>query len=277
MAEREGNRKVREATWAGIFYDEEAEALDRRIQGLLEGAETGGERTAGAIFSPHASLDYSGDLAALAWASCAERKPSRILIVGPWHRATESSLWLSESQSFEGPFGSLEVDRRSVTELLDCGTFGVMGDLPHLEEHSIELQLPFAARLFPGVPIVPLLTGRPSQGLIRALASSLALVFGKKSSSTLIVISSDLEFAASPEEARIRSDRFLELLQSGRGQALGEELVAGRLRSCGGVAAAALLESGLFGTPRLLGRHGSPARREEEEEAYGDYAALGFF
>ncbi len=276
MADRDGNRKVREATWAGIFYDDDPAQLSRDVDGLLERASGGGPAEARSILSPHASLEYSGDLAALAWSACRERRISRIVIVGSWHRTTETSLWLPESQSFEGPFGSVEVDRKAVAELMDCGTFNVQSDLPHLEEHSIEVQLPFVSRLFPGAPIVPILVGRPSLSLVKSLATSLDMVFGRRISSTLLVVSTDLEFAPSPEESAARSNRLLAFIDKGDWEGLVEEGAAGRLASCGITGIAALLASGFAGRPRLLGRHGSGSARESEDDAHGEYAAIAF-
>ena len=282
MADKEDKRKVREATWAGIFYDDDPAQLSRDVDRLLDSAAAGAEAAvtmgdaASAILSPHASLEYSGDLAALAWNACRNRKLSRIVLIGPWHRATESALWLPESLSYEGPFGSIDVDRRCVTEFMDCGTIYSQNDIPHLEEHSIEVQLPFVARLFPGVPIVPLLVGLPSSTLVKALASGLGLVFGKRRPSTLFVLSSDLEFAQSPEESAARSGNFLARIESGDWESLLEDQRAGKLASCGIGGIAGYLASGLAGVPRLLGRHGSGAAREREDDAHGEYAAIAF-
>jgi len=279
MADKEGNRKVREATWAGIFYDDDPAQLSRDVDRLLAAAASKASEadgSAAAILSPHASLEYSGDLSALSWNACRNRKLSRIVLIGPWHRATESALWLPESLSFEGPFGSIDVDRRCVAEFMDCGTFYAQSDIPHLEEHSIEVQLPFVARLFPGVPILPLLVGQPSPALARSLASGLGLVFGKRKATTLFVISSDLEFAQSPEESSIRSERLVGRIQSGDWESMLEDHRTGMLGSCGIGGIAGFLASGLAGNPRVLGRHGSGAAREREDDAHGEYAAIAF-
>ncbi len=276
MADKEANRKVRGATWAGIYYDDDPAQLSRDIDRLLASAPSVHGETAMAILSPHASLEYSGDLMALAWNSCSNRKVARIVIIAPWHRAAESVIWLPESLNFEGPFGSIDVERRCVAEFMDCGTSFSQSDIPHLEEHSIEVQLPFAARLFPGVPIVPLLVGSPSGILVRALASGLGLVFGKKRSSTLFVISSDLEFARSPEESARRSTRLLDLLESGDWESMLEEQGAKKLGSCGIASIAGFLASGLAGKAQILDRRISGTAREEEEEPHGEYAAVAF-
>src|SRR5690606_11981093 len=45
---------------------------------------------------------------------------------------------------------------------------------PHNREHSLEMQLPFLARLLPGIPIVPVLMGYQERPTIEAFAEALA-------------------------------------------------------------------------------------------------------
>jgi AmmeMemoRadiSam system protein B len=274
MAEKAANRKVREATHAGIFYPDEPEDLARAVERLLQRAPN--EACASpAILAPHASFAFSGDLAAAAWRSAEGRQVRRIVILAPVHRSPDAAIFLPESATFEGPFGTMEVDLEPVAELMDCGTAFVANDIPHFEEHSIELQLPFAARLFPDARLVPILVGRCGPSLARALSAGLRLVFGEDREESLFVVSSDLAFSADRETARRDSDRFLEQLFTGDREGL--LAAAGRPgMPCGTCAAAALLASGLVERACLLGRHDAGRLREREDDRWGEYAALSF-
>ena len=67
----------------------------------------------------------------------------------------------------------------------------------HAREHSLEMQLPFLARLAPGLPIVPLVVGHQTKEVAFALGDALASALrGRKA---LLVASSDLSHY---EEAR---------------------------------------------------------------------------
>ncbi|MEI6876956.1 MAG: AmmeMemoRadiSam system protein B, partial [Spirochaetota bacterium] len=201
MSENGSTRKVREATHSGIFYPEDPSALASTIAGLFEAVPETEARRALGIVSPHASIEYSGDLSALAWKASAGRKLARIVILAPLHRSQEPAIFLPESSLFESPLGAMEVDERAIAGLMDCGTFYVVNDIPHFEEHGIEVQLPFARTLYPKARIVPILLGRATLPVVKSLATGLRLVFGAEKQSTLFVVSSDLAFARSPSES----------------------------------------------------------------------------
>ena len=61
----------------------------------------------------------------------------------------------------------------------------------HLDEHSLEVEVPFIQRVLPGVPIVPISIGRPTLENAQAIADALAQVL-RESPRTLVVTSTDL-------------------------------------------------------------------------------------
>jgi AmmeMemoRadiSam system protein B len=63
----------------------------------------------------------------------------------------------------------------------------------HAREHSLEMQLPFVARLLPGVPVVPLVMGYQRRETTQALGDALArAVASRAGDRVLLVASSDL-------------------------------------------------------------------------------------
>jgi len=275
MKELIGQAKMRDATVAGIFYPDDPSELEDRVAALLEAAKPE-VSNAKAIVSPHAGLDYSGDLSALAWKSAATRRIETVLVLAPLHRAEESRVYLPESDYFEMPTGRVSVDRDLVDELRDCGTIMSENDIPHFEEHGIELQLPFMIAQFPAACLVPVLMGKPSPAAVKALASALSLVFADRIDSTLVVLSSDLGSAGEENIASACADRFLKSFLSGDGKSILEGLASGQVCACGSGCSSAYFASGLAKglRPRLLGRHDSSASRETSEERLVHYAAI---
>jgi hypothetical protein len=269
--------KVRDATVAGIFYPDDPEELESRISALLQAAKPSVTK-ATVIFSPHAGLDYSGDLSALAWKSAEGSRIESVLVLAPLHRAEESFIYLPESDYYELPTGRIRVDHETVSELGDCGTLMNINDIPHLQDHGIELQLPFMLDLFPDARLVPILVGKSSPAVIRALASALSLVFSDRVQSTLIVISSDIGSSNEERVAALVADRFLRSFLDEDSTSIAEDIEAGNISACGSACVAAYLMSGLAGSKRpvLLGRHDSSASREMGEERLVHYAAVAF-
>jgi MEMO1 family protein len=275
MKEIMGQVKVRDATVAGIFYPDDPSELEARVAALLEAAKPT-ITTAKAILSPHAGLDYSGDLSALAWKSASSREIERVLVIAPLHRAEENLIFLPESDYFDIPTGRVVVDQGLVEELRDCGTLMSVNDIPHFEEHGIELQLPFMRALFPEARLVPLLMGRPGPATIKALATALSLVFSERVGSTLVVLSSDLGSAMEEHIAAAYADRFLRSFLLEDAKALQDGLSTIDGCACGTGCASAYFSSGLAkGTKaQLLARHDSSASRETGEERLVHYAAV---
>jgi len=303
MEKHSENDKIREATVAGIFYPEDPAELKAEIERLISlhssrasdispaPDENSKDRQPRAIFSPHAGFTYSGDLSALAWSSARKRKISRVVVLSPIHRPEEALVFLPESDCFATPFGFIDVDRASVEEMLDCGTVFSMNDIPHFEEHGVEVQLPFMHYFFPDASLVPILVGsdpnpkedgdplQQAEKLIAPLSKALNLVFSDKLESTLFVLSSDLSSGPEAAEVKIMADETLDCIEKENPEALLKVTRPGVSGACGATAIAACLESGLLGSGgvELLGRHDSASKRESARENFVEYAALAFF
>ena len=154
-------KMVREAMVEGIFYPADRPELIATIQALLANSRIlpGKSRL---IVSPHGSFEFSGAIMADAYKAVSACQPQRILVIGPCFHKKTSSIYLPESGLFRTPLDESPVDQQFIDALLDTSTVIVQNDLPHLEEHSIEVQLPFIQYLFPQVPIVPILLGGSS-------------------------------------------------------------------------------------------------------------------
>lgn len=282
MAKDSGNSKLREATVSGIFYPEDPRELEAEVDRYLESPLNADfaclPQSTLAIVSPHAALAYSGDLAALAWKSLRGRSLKTIVILSPLHRATDSAIYLAEADQFATPLGLIPVNTRAIEDLLDCSTAFSKNDIPHFEEHGIEMQLPFMSRLYPKASLVPILLASPTPSLIKSLATALGLVFGPSLATTLFVLSTDL--AAGYEEGQTchLADSTLAALAEGDWESLLEPAAPGTQKACGASGLAAFLASSLAeGTEaHLLGRHDSISSRSNVQERLVHYAALAF-
>ncbi|HTX74106.1 MAG TPA: AmmeMemoRadiSam system protein B [Rectinemataceae bacterium] len=278
MLEHNQKAKIREAIVSGIFYPEDPDELQQRVAELIA-VNRPDFAAAKAILSPHAGLRYSGDLAALAWNAARDRQPRYVVVLSPVHRPSDALIFLPESDFFDGPFGRVPVATGLVEEMMDCGTIFRMNDIPHFEEHGIEVQLPFMRALFPDAALLPVILGASTAASIKALATALDLVIGERDAECLVVVSSDLSGSATgtgnvAEEA----ERFLEQVASRDWKALAAMAESGHPSACGAGCLAAFMASSLAEgcSGRLLGRHDSAAFRESPDERVVHYAAIAF-
>ena len=91
--------------------------------------------------------------------------------------------------SFETPLGPLTVDAALARALGETTSLVRENSAVHEREHSLELQLPFVARLFPDLPILPLLVGHQHRATVTVLGDALAEVL--RGREPLIVASSE--------------------------------------------------------------------------------------
>jgi len=271
----EQSRHTRASIVAGIFYPASASELSESIGSLMGSLDlqTGGCQ---AIISPHGSLQYSGSIAAKAWAASSGFAASTIVILSPSHRCFEPGIFLPEARAFSVPNGVFKVDHRLVKQLVHCSTSVSLSDIPHFEDHSIEMQLVFAARCFPEASILPIIVAGADDQEMDSLFNNLQFVIGENLGSTLFVITTNLAVDEDAAACHARSAAFVDLVEKGDARAI-EALSEAPPSFCGGRIVAAFLRSTFaYGMERkALGFIDSSPIAERGEPIVG-YAAIGF-
>jgi len=176
---------------ADRFYPADRAGLEAAVRGFVARATAPRGARPLAIVAPHAGYVFCGAVLGEAWAQARDRDYDVIVLLGTNHTApgfAGAAVW--PAGAFRTPLGAAAVDAAAARALLDAGAGCVDEPRVHAREHSIEVQVPFAQVLYPGVPILPLVVGDDEPGacarLGRALAAALA---GRR---PLIVASSDL-------------------------------------------------------------------------------------
>ncbi len=266
--------KVRASIVDGIFYPSRRKELLTLVSQLWEQSPVP-LGLAGGVISPHAAYQYSGEVAAAAFRAASARRIETALLLGPVHRDPTNEIVLPESASFQTPLGTVPVDQRLVDELMDCGTRFRRNDIPHLEEHCLEVQLPFLQFLFPRLEIVPILMGTPSLANVRLLVNALQVVLAKRMSSTLLVASANMSSYLQPVSSPDEIDRLLRLIQECDWQGVIEAAGRGQISTCGSGCIATLLAlSGLLGTRVEILQRKSSADVARNNQSVVHYAAV---
>jgi AmmeMemoRadiSam system protein B len=182
-------RDVRRAAVAGTWYPGTREALERAVDAHLASAHPVKDACPRALVAPHAGLMYSGPVAAHAYQLVRGCAYEAVVLVGPSHFVGFDGVALWARGEWESPLGSVTV-AAEIADAIAAAGGGVDNQAPHVREHSLEMQLPFVARLMPGVPIVPIVMGFQTRATAESLGDALArAVTGRD---VLLVASSDL-------------------------------------------------------------------------------------
>lgn len=242
---------VRPAEFAGSFYPAEPAKLTASIEALLSAAGPP-PRLPGrliGLIAPHAGYVYSGRTAAAAYAQAKGRKVEAVVIIGPAHRWPLEGCSIWSKGGFETPLGLARVDERLASEICRASGFG-FEPRAFAGEHSVEVHVPFVQAVLPGIPIVPIVMGRPSASTVRRLAVSLAKTCLDRD--ILVVASTDMSHYLPKAEAAATDARTIALIKSldvagiVRRSEDGENIMCG-----GGPVAALLLLAEKAGRPRV--------------------------
>ncbi len=183
--------RVRPAAVAGQFYPGDSATLDEAVSGYLQeaAARTAQKGEPKAIIVPHAGYVYSAAVAASAYTALAalKGKIKRVILLGPAHRVGFRGIAASSADLFRTPLGDIPVDTTTLKKLIaSLPEVGYL-DEAHVDEHSLEVHLPFLQKELGQFKLLPFVVGQAEPEEVAALLEPFM-----DDPSSLIVISSDL-------------------------------------------------------------------------------------
>ncbi|AQS39688.1 AmmeMemoRadiSam system protein B [Shewanella psychrophila] len=195
---------IRPPAVAGLFYPADPMALSAELSSYMSQASlhkmpnSTAKMTPKAIIVPHAGYIYSGLVAAHGFSciSAIADKIKRVVLLGPAHTVYLQGCALPESTHFSTPLGNLTIDRSSTAKLATYDAVTI-SNIPHKNEHSLEVELPFLQHCLNEFELLPIVVGDIAP---EAMADLLELVWG--GDETLIVVSSDLSHFHPYDEAK---------------------------------------------------------------------------
>jgi hypothetical protein len=182
------NEMVRKSPIAGSWYPGEKKQLQHQIEDYLAKAKppTLGGRIC-ALISPHAGIQWSGQAAACGYKLLKGQKIKRVIVLGPSHYSGFRGLATSAEEYYETPLGKIKVDKEISEALYKIALFQGPRNA-ELQEHSLEMQLPFLQFVIGEFLLVPLVVGELSINDYAEAARALAPYLD---ANTIVVASSD--------------------------------------------------------------------------------------
>jgi len=182
----------RRASHAGSWYTSSGKELDSQLQNWLNKANIK-TPAARAIIAPHAGYSFCGETGAYAYKLVDPENIKRVFILGPSHHVYMSGCAVTQTVTYETPLYNLTVDTKVTDELLATGKFEKMSISTDEDEHSIEMHLPYIAKVMKSkkddFKVVPILVGSTNHEKERMYGEILSKYL--KDPENLFVISSD--------------------------------------------------------------------------------------
>jgi AmmeMemoRadiSam system protein B len=234
----------RQASVAGRWYSDDPAQLTAEVDRYVARAELdpiGGPVIA--IVAPHAGLMYSGPVAAFAYKVASCSGCTTAVLVGPSHFVPFHGASIWPDGAWQTPLGDVVIDAELAHAIESAWSGLVHLPAAHGREHSLEMQLPFVARLLPGVPIVPIVMGHQTRETAFALASALEGAIAARDGRTLLIASSDLSHYEDAATAQALDAVVLRHIESLDPTALMGALEREPRHACGGGPMVSVLEA----------------------------------
>jgi len=184
------------------WYTQEKQQLSQEIDLYLASAKkafdvTVDPATIKALIVPHAGHYYSGLCAASAYQTLQNQNAipdrknqsiNRVIILAPSHTHFFNGVSLPYYTKYQTVLGDLQVETQAITLLSKNQLFKQFEDA-HMQEHAIEVQLPFLQKTIANFTIIPLIVGHIKD--ITEYYQIAEQIKKVMTDQTLIVVSSD--------------------------------------------------------------------------------------
>ncbi len=182
---------IRSPAVAGTFYPADPARLHQQIAGFLAEADNApptGTVPPKAIIGPHAGYEYSGAIAARAYARLAAARGTinRVVLIGPSHYVGFQGLAVDTAEAWALPGGTVPLDTQAIAALRRLPQVGAL-EAAYTREHALEVHVPFLQQVLGDFRLVPIVAGNAPPA---AVAAVLEALWGGPE--TLIVVSTDL-------------------------------------------------------------------------------------
>jgi AmmeMemoRadiSam system protein B len=259
-----GSSPLRRLAFAGRWYAGDPNRLAEEVDTLLAVASPP-TMTACAVVSPHAGLQYSGPVAAWSYRALSQRKCEVVVLIGPSHRVAFPGCAMLGRGAVETPWQPLPIDT-DFAKALAAETLYLRetGEQIHAAEHSLELQLPFLARVLPGIPVVPILMGAQTRSVAFAVGDAIANA--ARGRDIALVASSDLSHYHDAVTAGALDAEVLDALDRCDPSLLMDRLERNPHHACGG----GPMVSVLHAAARLGAARGGVLKYADSGDVTGD-------
>lgn len=268
--------KIRRAVVSGQFYPEDPRALEGQIRRFLSAAQSRVDARVRALVVPHAGYDYSGPVAAEAYRLVEGRKFDCVVVIAFLHRMLLQGVLVDDVAFYETPLGRVPVDRELAREIQMIHPLLRSAAPGRIEEHSLEVQIPFLQETIPELRIVPLYIGAQDITNVTVLSEALAKTLAGRNA--LVVATTDLSHFHSYEVACRKDKALVALFEEGNAEAIYEAYAKEEAEACGmGPVLTSILLARKMGWagPRLI-RYANSGDITGDKQSVVGYAAMAF-
>jgi AmmeMemoRadiSam system protein B len=220
---------IRQPAVANQFYPGDERSLKRELSARIKEGQK--KEKVMALISPHAGYIYSGDVAGAVF-SVAEI-PKDIIVMGPNHHGLGSPYAVMAQGTWQMPGGDVPINEKLAGLLIEESRYLTSDTQAHVHEHSIEVQLPFAQYIMPGVALVPLVLGRADYGICEEIGTAVARSIKRYGKSVVLIASTDMTHYESQQSAKQKDQLAIDRILSMDPAGLLDTVTRNNITMCG--------------------------------------------
>lgn len=218
---------IRKARVAGQFYPATKEEIESFIAKYIK--KECEEESAFGVVMPHAGYMYSGQTAARTIKNV--RVPDTVIMLGPNHTGLGSPISIMHEGRWSTPVGDIPINAKVANKLIKENPLFEADMAAHLNEHSLEVELPFLWYKNKNVQIIPISVGTHDLKQCRSIGETIAEVI--VGNDILIVASSDMTHYESRASAKDKDTRVLRAIEALDENALADVVKNYDISMCG--------------------------------------------
>ena len=198
---------------AGSFYPSDKNVLSKQIDEFLAQAkDISIEGEPKILIVPHAGYAFSGQIAASAFKLLKDKNFKTVILIGPSHTDWFNGSAVYPQGYWQTPLGKIQVDSELAEKLIKEDESIFVRPQAHVQEHCLEVMLPFLQEILKDFKIVPIIISQSSDENVKVLARVLGKYIDEK---TLIIISSDLSHYPSYKIANQVDEKTVQAILTG--------------------------------------------------------------
>ncbi len=237
---------VREPVVAGSFYPADSLELSKMVQGHLDKVENlpdiDGQLIA--LIVPHAGLIYSGQIAAYGYKLLENSGIDKVILCGPSHRFSFMGLSVfGPFVNWKTPLGVVKCNNSICDKLISFDSNIEIIRQAHLQEHSLEVQLPYLQTVLDNFELIPIAMGNQDKANINLLAKALESL--DTANNAIMIASSDWQHFRAASEGWKLDSLGLSCFENMDMDKLEQHLESKEVEMCGGGPTAAVMKAAI--------------------------------
>jgi len=267
----------RKCAVSGSFYPSNAEELKSAVSKFFAGVKLQKRTKTSVIVAPHAGYGYSGQTAAYAYSLL--NSAETFVILCPNHTGLGDAISISSNAQWETPLGNLGVDGNFSDELAEKLHIE-RGELAHMQEHAIEVQLPFLIHKFgKKIRIVPICLAMDDFDSLINIGKAISEIQVKTMCKICVIASSDFSHFVPLESAKEKDSEAIGKIEKLDARGFYNLVHGKRFSICGyGAIIAAIAYAQEKGTSKAeLLHYSTSADATRDRSSVVGYAAIAFY